>query len=90
MEITAQDFEYLFETAMEWDATAWKDQELRFDFNVEVAKGHIYWVENYASMLLCRDFLNTRGFFCVESFDEALEQWVFISDYDFHAARVSA
>ena len=41
MDITAQDFEYLFETAMEWDSAAWKDQEHRFDFNVEVAKGHI-------------------------------------------------
>jgi hypothetical protein len=90
MNITPQDFEYLFETAMEWDLAGWEGQEARFDFQTEVKQGHIYWVENYASMILCREFLNTRGFFCVESFDEALEQWAFISDYDFHAARVGA
>jgi hypothetical protein len=90
MEITAQDFEHLFETAMEWNATTWQDQILRFDFKVDVPKGHIYWVENYSDMMLCRQFLNDRNFFCVESFDEAMEQWCFISDYDFHSARVSA
>jgi hypothetical protein len=90
MNITAQDFEYLFETAMEWDAATWKDQEARFDFETEVNQGHIYWVENYASLVLCRDFLNTHGYTFVPSVDEAMQQWCFISDYDFHAARVSA
>jgi len=90
MNITPQDFEHLFETAMEWDIRTWKDQEARFDFSVEIPLGHIYWVENYSDFMLCREFLNNRGHFCVESFDEAMEQWAFISDYDFHAARVSA
>jgi hypothetical protein len=90
MDITAEDFEHLFETAMEWDAKAWQDQEFRFDFDVEMPTGHIYWVEDYSSMMLCRQFLNERGFNFTSSFDESLEQWAFISDYDFHAARVSA
>jgi hypothetical protein len=90
MEITTEDFEYLFETAMEWDIETWKDQEARFDFKIEVQKGFIYWVENYPSLIMCRQFLNERGHFCVDSFDEGIQQWVFISDYDFHAARVSA
>jgi hypothetical protein len=90
MQIDAQDFEYLFETAMEWDLATWKDQESRFDFIKQVDKGHIYWVENYASFILCREFLITHGHLFNPSFDEALDQWCFISDYDFHAARVSA
>jgi hypothetical protein len=90
MNITPQDFEHLFEAAMEWDIETWRDQEARFDFNIEVKKGHIYWVENYPSLIMCRHFLNERGHSMVESFDEATQQWAFISSYDFHAARVSA
>ena len=90
MQISAQDFENLFETTMEWDLELWKDQEARFDFPREVAKGYIYWVENYATMMFCREFLVTHGHSYFPSFDEALEQWAFISDYDFSSARVSA
>jgi len=90
MDITPQDFEHLFEVAMDWDAEAWRDQEARFDFPIEVKNGFIYWVENYASLMLCRHFLNQQGHFAVTSFDEASEQWCFITGYDFHSARVGA
>lgn len=90
MTITPEDFEYLFDAAMEWDIETWRDQELRFDFKIEVKAGFIYWVEDRANLILCRQFLNERGFTFIDSWDEATEQWVFISDYDFHSARVSA
>lgn len=90
MNITPNDFEHLFDAAMEWDLETWKDQEARFDFSVEVQFGYIYWVETYAALILCREFLNERGYTFVESFDEATEQWAFISNYDFHSSRVSA
>lgn len=90
MEITAQDFEYLFETAMEWDAADWKDQATRFDFETETNKGMIYWVSSYAFLILCREFLKMQGQTFVPTFDEALQQWCFVSDYNFWSARVSA
>ena len=90
MNITPNDFEHLFDAAMEWDLETWKDQEARFDFSIEVRFGFIYWVENYSSLILCREFLNERGNTFIDSFDEATQQWAFISDYDFHSARVSA
>jgi len=90
MKITAQDFEHLFDAAMEWDAATWADQINRFEVQDMPQTGHIYWVEEYPNLILCREFLAERGFTYTASFDEATEQWAFISDYDFHAARVSA
>ena len=90
MRITPQDFEHLFDAAMEWDVATWTDQESRFDFENQPDTGFIYWVEEYPNLILCREFLAERGFTYTASFDEATEQWAFISDYDFHAARVSA
>jgi len=88
--ITAQDFEHLFDAAMEWDAATWADQINRFDFDNMPTTGHIYWVEEYYQLILCREFLAKRGFTYTQSFDEATENWAFISNYDFHSARVSA
>ena len=90
MNITAQDFEYLFDVSMSWTASNWSGQAYRFDFENQPETGFIYWVEDYSNLILCRQFLNERGFTFTKSFDEATEQWAFISDYDFHAARVSA
>lgn len=90
MNITPNDFEHLFEAAMEWDLETWKDQEFRFNFQIEVKTGYIYWTDSYAALILCREFLNERGYSFIDSWDEASEQWAFISNYDFHAARVGA
>ena len=62
MKITAQDFEHLFDAAMEWDVATWEGQEFRFDFHCQPETGFIYWVEEYVSLILCREFLNERGF----------------------------
>jgi hypothetical protein len=90
MEITAQDFEHLFDSAMEWHLNSWSEQTNRFDFDDMPKFGHIYWVEEYPNLILCREFLAKRGFTYTQSFDEATDQWAFITNYDFHAARVSA
>lgn len=90
MEITLEDFENLFEVAMEWELETWEGQEYRFNFPIEIQSGYIYWVENRASMIMCRQFLNERGFTCIDSWDEATQQWAFISDYNWETSRVGA
>ena len=90
MKISAKDFEHLFDAAMEWDSATWEDQMNRFDFIEIPAKGYIYWVEEYYNLILCREFLAQAGFTFIYSFDEATEQWAFISNYNFDSARVSA
>ena len=90
MNVTPEDFEHLFDAAMEWDIETWRDQEMRFDFAIEVKYGYVYWVECRAALILCREFLHERGFSFVDSWDEGTDQWAFISNYDFHASRVGA
>jgi len=90
MEITAQDFEHLFDAAMEWHLNTWSEQTNRFDFDDMPQTGFIYWVEEYPNLILCREFLAKRGYTYTASFDEATDQWAFISNYNFDSARVSA
>jgi hypothetical protein len=90
MKLTSQDFEHLFDAAMEWDVETWADQMNRFDFKNEVQHGFIYWVEEYPNLILCRQFLAENDYTYEPSFDEATEQWVFITNYDFNSARVGA
>jgi hypothetical protein len=82
LQLTAEDFQNLVETAMEWDKKEWEPQELRFDFEGHPDLGFIYWVESYTALVICKHFLklNNQTFFM--SWDEATEQWCFITDYD--------
>ena len=90
MNITAWDFEHLFDVSMEWNKADWAIHSNRWDFNEAPKDGFIYWCEDYASLVLCREFLASGNYTYLQSFDEGTEQWAFISDYDFHSARVSA
>jgi hypothetical protein len=90
MKITAQDFEHLVEQAMSWDLNQWAEQLNRFSFDKFPDDGVIYWVENYSSFMLCRQFLAENGYTFIQSFDEGAEQWCFITNYDFCSVKADA
>ena len=82
LQLTAEDFQNLIETAMEWDKKEWEPQELRFDFKDHPDLGFIYWVDSYTTLVICQHFLNLNKRTFFKSWDEATEQWCFITDYD--------
>jgi len=82
LKLTAEDFQNLVDTAMEWDVKEWEGQELRFDFKGEPDLGFIYWVESYTTLVLCEHYLTVNEFSFFKSWDEATEQWCFITNYD--------
>jgi hypothetical protein len=77
------DFERLTETSMEWRATTWMSQvgEGRFEGSYTFHHSHIYWFENYASLILARDILiDFKEDFTI-MWDNAMNQWTMTSSY---------
>lgn len=77
------DFEQLHETSMEWQATTWMEQvgEGRFEGAYTFHHSHIYWFENYASLILARDILIDFEEDFTAMYDHALDQWVLTTTY---------
>jgi hypothetical protein len=84
--MSAQDFEALHETSMEWTQEIWAEQvkEERFvsssgtfDFNHK----YIYWYENYVSLMAARNILKKldEGYAVLR--DETTGQWCMTSTY---------
>lgn len=82
MKLTANDFERLTETQMEWNSvTDWKEQSFRFEDTINWNHKYIFWTENYASALLATEYLRQQGFDFSISYDEAINQYCFTTDY---------
>lgn len=82
MKLTERDFNRLIETAMEWKSeTGWIDKKDRFEDTINWSHKFIYWVENYASALLATEYLNQKGYDFSISYDEAMSQYCFTTDY---------
>ena len=82
MNLTERDFNRLIETAMEWKSeTGWIDKKDRFEDTINWSHKFIYWVENYASALLATEYLNQKGYDFSISYDEAMTQYCFTTDY---------
>lgn len=82
MKLTERDFNRLIETAMDWKSeTGWIDKKDRFEDTINWSHEFIYWVENYASALLATEYLNQKGFDFSISYDEAMSQYCFTTDY---------
>lgn len=82
MKLTERDFNRLIETAMEWKSeTGWIDKKDRFEDTINWSHKFIYWVENYASALLATEYLNQKGYDFSISYDEAMTQYCFTTDY---------
>ena len=82
MKLTANDFERLTETQMEWNSISdWKDKPYRFNDTINWNHKFIFWTENYASALLATEYLNQQGFDYSISYDESISQYCFTTDY---------
>jgi hypothetical protein len=82
MKLTANDFERLTETQMEWNSLIdWKEQADRFEDTINWNHKFIFWTENYASALLATEYLTQQGFSYSISYDEAVSQYCFTTDY---------
>jgi hypothetical protein len=69
MKLTKNQFEGLTEAQMEWGTnTDWLQQ-------------FIYWVENYASVVLATEYLRQNRWDYSISFDNALGQYCFTTNY---------
>jgi hypothetical protein len=82
MRITKNQFEGLTEAQMEWAGeTDWLSQKDRFEDLICWSHKFIYWVENYASVILATEYLRQNRFDYSISFDNAMSQYCFTTDY---------
>jgi hypothetical protein len=82
MKLKAIDFERLTECQMEFNAVAdWQSQSARFVDGLNWNHAFIYWCENYASTLLACQYLEQKGFSYEISWDDAIQQYCFTTDY---------
>jgi hypothetical protein len=90
-EITAQDFEHLFDTAMEWRGYAkdWGKQVSagRFDPTPSLFWRWAYWTKLYTEVVMMRSFLKAKEYKYQCVFDEMAHEWVVLTDYDFREGK---
>ena len=91
MMITFDDFELLTETAMGWKGNGWESQAERFTADITFDWKVCYWVGNSATaMILARTFLEQNDFSYQESYDENMESFILLTNYDAHNMAVTA
>ena len=81
MKLTKNQFEGLTEAQMEWGTnTEWLQQKDRFEDTICWSHQFIYWVENYASVVLATEFLKQNRFDYSISYDNAMGQYCFTTN----------
>lgn len=77
IDMDAVDFDYLWTTSMRWAGEGWHDQPDRFtsfsDDEINYSLRTAYWFDNYASVILGREFLRHTNVKHQVLFDEAGE-----------------
>lgn len=82
MKITKNQFEGLTEVQMEWAGNAdWLQQKDRFEDSICWSHQFIYWVENYASVVLATEYLRQNRWDYSISYDNAMAQYCFTTNY---------
>ncbi len=82
MKISKNQFEGLTEAQMQWAGEAdWLTQKDRFEDTICWSHKYIYWVENYASAVLATMFLQQNKYNYSISYDNAMDQYCFTTDY---------
>jgi len=85
MFITEEDFEMLSSIKMQWNGYDWELQADRFIDGISFEFQWAYWLETRAELILARNFLMQRQIRFEESYDEAMESFVIVTDYAFEA-----
>jgi len=90
MKITANDFDLLTDTAMGWKGNDWESQADRFTKSVSFDWVAVYWFDSITNMILARTFLEQNGHDYQESYDENMESFVLLTNYDSYNMAVTA
>ena len=84
MKLTNEDFTRLFDCAMAWGLD-WKEQADRFEPTPKEFRFQwVYWFDSYSALLLARLFLDEDGWQSESLWDEDLEQWILLTNYEFN------
>lgn len=78
------DFENLSVTSMEWTAEIWAEQAADGRFNITAQDwkySHIYWFENYVSVIAAKKILREIGEDYKVLADDSTGEWVILSTY---------
>lgn len=81
MFITENDFNMLSNTQMQWANYEWEVQADRFTEGVSFDYQWAFWFNDLPSMIMARTFLMQREIKFQETYDDALEQFVILTDY---------
>lgn len=81
IQITEQDFESLWVTSMEW-GTYWQDKAERFTDSVSYDWAQAYWFNSYPALILARAFLTEQGHETQLTFDEGMDNWLLLTNYE--------
>ena len=81
IDVNAIDFERLTESQMQFKGQNWERQVERFDQELDFNHEYIFWVENYASLILATHYLDSVNHPYAISYDSAVEMWCFTTDY---------
>ena len=90
MKITAKDFDALTDTIMGWKGNDWEIQADRFTDKPSFDWAVCYWIESPASLILAKSFLEDNGHGYQESYDENMESYILLTNYDSYDMAVSA
>lgn len=90
MKITAKDFDTLTDTIMGWKGNDWEIQSDRFTNAPTFDWAVCYWIELPASLILAKAFLQDNGHAYQESYDENMESYMLLTNYDSYNMAVSA
>ena len=81
MLITEQDFNMLSNTQMQWNGYDWEIQADRFTENISFEFQCAFWFDSLPALIMARTFLMQREIKFQETYDDALEQFVILTDY---------
>jgi hypothetical protein len=85
MFITEEDFEMLSTIKMQWNGYDWELQADRFIDGLSFDFEWAYWFDSRSDLILARTFLMQREIAFQESYDEAMEAFVIVTDYALEA-----
>lgn len=80
--LLAKDFEALINTKMQWAGYGWKSQTERFVAELYNDWDWAYWLDDAASMILAKMFLDQNGRGYQYAYDKNTENYIIVTNYD--------
>jgi hypothetical protein len=84
--LVESDFENLWDTSMQW-GEEWKSKSERFHPPISYEWKRAYWFYSYANLLIARAYLNGSGYETQTAWDEGMDSWIVVTDYDFEKGK---